>query len=128
MTQRRRLPDLTVADAGRRFIMRPGSRRYLVLSEADVVGEDSAGDGPQAEGPVRVQGLPAGAAGNSRYEIEALERGRATVRLGEREWTFEIRGPRHTPEQTRDDTDAGWGEQGEGYSAQWWQEQRPPHW
>jgi len=33
------------------------------------------------------------------------------------------------PEQTRDDTDAGWGEQRrEGSHDQWLQEQRPPHW
>jgi len=36
---------------------------------------------------------------------------------------------RSKPEQTRDDTDAGWGEQsGEGSHDQWLQEQRPPHW
>jgi hypothetical protein len=33
------------------------------------------------------------------------------------------------PEQTRDDTDAGWGErQQEGSHDQWLREQRPPHW
>jgi hypothetical protein len=33
------------------------------------------------------------------------------------------------PEQTRDDTDAGWGErQHEGSHDQWLREQRPPHW
>jgi REase_MTES_1575/AAA domain/Protein of unknown function (DUF4011) len=33
------------------------------------------------------------------------------------------------PEQTRDDTDAGWGERpNEGSHDQWLQEQRPPHW
>jgi Mrp family chromosome partitioning ATPase len=33
------------------------------------------------------------------------------------------------PEQTRDDTDAGWGERSnEGSHDQWLQEQRPPHW
>jgi hypothetical protein len=32
-------------------------------------------------------------------------------------------------EQTRDDTDAGWGERpNEGAHDQWLQEQRPPHW
>ncbi len=36
---------------------------------------------------------------------------------------------RSKPEQTRDDTDAGWGEQSsEGSHDQWLQEQRPPHW
>jgi len=34
-----------------------------------------------------------------------------------------------TLEQTRDDTDAGWGERpSEGSHDQWLQEQRPPHW
>ena len=33
------------------------------------------------------------------------------------------------PEQTRDDTDAGWGERpDEGAHDQWLQDQRPPHW
>ena len=36
---------------------------------------------------------------------------------------------RSKPEQTRDDTDAGWGERSsEGSHDQWLQEQRPPHW
>ena len=36
---------------------------------------------------------------------------------------------RSKPEQTRDDTDAGWGERpDEGAHDQWLQEQRPPHW
>lgn len=36
---------------------------------------------------------------------------------------------RSKPEQTRDDTDADWGEQSsEGSHDQWLQEQRPPHW
>lgn len=33
------------------------------------------------------------------------------------------------PEQTRDDTDAGWGERrDESGHDRWLQEQRPPHW
>jgi hypothetical protein len=33
------------------------------------------------------------------------------------------------PEQTRDDTDAGWGERrDEGAQDQWLRDQRPPHW
>jgi len=36
---------------------------------------------------------------------------------------------RSKPEQTQDDTDAGWGERSsEGSHDQWLQEQRPPHW
>ena len=36
---------------------------------------------------------------------------------------------RHTPEQTRDDTDAGWGEWSDGDAHErWLREQRPPHW
>ncbi|WP_156465268.1 hypothetical protein [Knoellia sp. Soil729] len=32
-------------------------------------------------------------------------------------------------EQSRDDTDEGWGERGEGdASARWLRENRPPHW
>ncbi len=32
------------------------------------------------------------------------------------------------PAQTRDDTDAGWGERPETGHDRWLQEQRPPHW
>ncbi|MFC7486294.1 hypothetical protein ACOCJ7_13690 [Knoellia sp. CPCC 206453] len=39
---------------------------------------------------------------------------------------------RHTPkkvEQTKDDTDVGWGERGDDdASARWLRENRPPHW
>ncbi|WP_168581190.1 hypothetical protein [Gephyromycinifex aptenodytis] len=39
------------------------------------------------------------------------------------------RGVRSGPEQTRDDTDAGWGEwREESEHERWLQEQRPPHW
>lgn len=31
-------------------------------------------------------------------------------------------------EQTRDDTDEGWGERGDDTSARWLRENRPPHW
>jgi hypothetical protein len=41
-------------------------------------------------------------------------------------------GTRHTPkkvEQTKDDTDLGWGERGDDdASARWLRENRPPHW
>ncbi|GAA4112105.1 hypothetical protein GCM10022415_06640 [Knoellia locipacati] len=41
-------------------------------------------------------------------------------------------GGRHTPrraEQTKDDTDEGWGEPGDDdASARWLRENRPPHW
>ncbi len=37
--------------------------------------------------------------------------------------------PRVPPEQTRDDTDAGWGEPvDESAHDRWLREQRPPHW
>lgn len=37
--------------------------------------------------------------------------------------------PRRPPEQTRDDTDIGWGERGdESEHERWLLEQRPPHW
>ncbi|HEY2670395.1 MAG TPA: hypothetical protein VGJ07_08475 [Rugosimonospora sp.] len=32
------------------------------------------------------------------------------------------------PEQTRDDTDRGWGEQHAGGNDDWLIEERPPHW
>lgn len=36
---------------------------------------------------------------------------------------------RRTPEQTRDDTDRGWGERpDEDEHDRWLREQRPPHW
>lgn len=31
-------------------------------------------------------------------------------------------------DQTRDDTDAGWGERPQDRTDRWWREQRPPHW
>ncbi|MCE1177893.1 MAG: hypothetical protein LWW86_02505 [Micrococcales bacterium] len=31
-------------------------------------------------------------------------------------------------DQTRDDTDEGWGEQAPGRDAEWYRSQRPPHW
>lgn len=37
--------------------------------------------------------------------------------------------PRRSPEQTRDDTDRGWGERpDESDHDRWLREQRPPHW
>lgn len=63
-----------------------------------------------------------------RYRLEALAPGRATVRLGDAQWRVLVRGPVKPAEQTRDDTDDGWGEDGAGHSRTWWEEQRPPHW
>ncbi len=40
-----------------------------------------------------------------------------------------VTAPRVRPEQTRDDTDAGWGERrDESGHDRWLREQRPPHW
>ncbi|MCA1781829.1 MAG: hypothetical protein LC679_06535, partial [Intrasporangiaceae bacterium] len=63
-----------------------------------------------------------------RYRLEALAAGTATIRSGDVEWRIEVRGPAHTVEQTRDDTDEGWGDAGSRHSRTWWEEQRPPHW
>ena len=60
----------------------------------------------------------------------------ATVAAPQEEQAQEIAGPkvkaaevRLKPEQTRDDTDADWGERSsEGSHDQWLEEQRPPHW
>ena len=60
----------------------------------------------------------------------------ATVAAPHEEQAQEIAGPkvkaaevRSKPEQTRDDTDADWGERSsEGSHDQWLEEQRPPHW
>ena len=80
------------------------------------------------EGPVEVTEDPEPPAGTRRIAITARERGAARVGVGELRWDFEIRGAAHTPEQTRDDTDTGWGEGRAGHSRSWWEEQRPPHW
>lgn len=120
-----RLPDLTPADAGRVFVMRQGSTRLLVVpvgrqdpivSGAAVTlapGDDGRGDGAHSMG---------------RYRVEAVEIGRATIRLGATEWRIVVRGEPRPVEQTRDDTDDGWGERSSGHSRTWWEEQRPPHW
>jgi len=62
--------------------------------------------------------------------------GEAMVPAPRKELVQEVAGPklkaaevRSKPEQTRDDTDADWGERsGEGSHDQWLEEQRPPHW
>lgn len=136
MSSSPRLPDLTAADASRRFVLRPGSTRLLVLgSDAPVVPGEAgpSADGAEVswEGPVEVREQPTRPeepAGMRRFAITACQRGAAVVRVGEMRWEFEIRGAGHTPEQTRDDTDAGWGESRSGHSRSWWEEQRPPHW
>lgn len=125
MTPRPRLPDLTIADAGKRFVMRPGSVRTLLI----LVGSE----GPEAAGPVRVEGPLTDEASRMsgalrRYRVVAVERGSASVTVGETTWSFEVRGPRLVPDQTSDDTDAGWGESHSGHTRAFWDEQRPPHW
>lgn len=140
----RRLPELTPLDAGRTFVMGPGSRRRLVLA-----GDQPA---PVANGAVTVVpfgdshrdnasggGTPvdgtAERAEESRsvFEVTAVGRGSGAVRAGALVWTFEVRGAASADQtrddsQTRDDTDAGWGERSGGHSRSWWEEQRPPHW
>jgi hypothetical protein len=120
-----RLPDLSLADAGRTFVMRPGSVRSLVVPLGPDAPQVTAGpvtlvaeepDGGDWAGTVR------------RYRLEAQAVGTATIRMGEARWQVDIRGPARPAEQTRDDTDAGWGDAGSGHSRDWWEEQRPPHW
>lgn len=108
--------------------MRPGSLRALVLP----VGWPE----PVGHGPVRV--TPEERVGADeraeeapevrRYHVEALERGSGVITAGDARWVIEVRGVRLPPEQTRDDTDDGWGESRGGLSRSWWEEQRPPHW
>ncbi|MGA8046587.1 MAG: hypothetical protein WCA30_10020 [Dermatophilaceae bacterium] len=119
-----RLPDLGPADAGRTFVMRPGSQRMLLLEQASpptVHGED---------GVIRVleQSEREGTHNGCRYRVEAVGSGRVTIRSGEAEWHIEVRGASQPTEQTRDDTDSGWGESESTMSQRWWEEQRPPHW
>jgi hypothetical protein len=118
-----RLPDLSVADAGRTFVMRPGSQRLLVLGATEPA--------PTISGESTVVGLealePDDAAGR-RYRVTALERGRTTITSGEATWHIDVRGAPSPPAQTRDDTDSGWGERDSARSQRWWEEQRPPHW
>ncbi|MBC7308954.1 MAG: hypothetical protein GXY39_00730 [Actinomycetales bacterium] len=122
MTPRPRLSDLTPAEAGSSFVMRPGSLRALVLP----VGWPE----PVGHGPVRVtpEERSEEGAGVRRYRVEALERGSGVIAAGDARWMIEVRGVRLPPEQTRDDTDDGWGESRGGLSRSWWEEQRPPHW
>ena len=134
MTPTPRLSELTVADAGRSFLMRPGSVRHLLVPIE--LGE------PSVSGPVQVTSEARGgsvqdawtdetkaeAMGERRYRVEALRRGGAVPTAGPASWSIAVRGTRNVPEQTRDDTDAGWGERGSGHPRTWWEEQRPPHW
>lgn len=105
--------------------MRPGSQRVLLL-EPQASSPTVRGD----DGVIRVlQQSEAGwTHGGRGYLVEALAPGRATVTSGDAEWHIEVRGGRPAPEQTRDDTDSGWGESDSGMSQRWWEEQRPPHW
>ncbi|KAB7743464.1 hypothetical protein GA707_12635 [Nostocoides sp. F2B08] len=118
------LPDIGLADVGRTFVMRPGSQRVLVLDRAapapTVVGDD---------GVVEVDSEGAGSpAGPRRLRLQAVGSGRVTIRSGDAEWHVEVRRATGPPEQTRDDTDQGWGDGDAGRSQRWWEEQRPPHW
>lgn len=109
--------------------MRPGSERtLLVLAGKDV---------PHADGPIRIEGpISEGsltqanriAGALRRYRVVALERGSATITLGDVQWKFEVRGPRLASDQTSDDTDSGWGENPSGHTRAFWEEQQPPHW
>jgi hypothetical protein len=118
-----RLSDLSVVEAGRTFVMRPGSQRLLVLGATEpaptISGESSV---------VGLEALEPEDAGGRRYRVRALERGRATITSGAAEGHIEVRGTPSSPAQTRDDTDSGWGEHDSGLSQRWWEEQRPPHW
>lgn len=105
--------------------MRPGSHRLLLL--------DGAAARPTVEGETGVVQLgeetqSVRADGRRGYLVQAVGRGRATVRSGDTQWHIEVRGASRKPEQTRDDTDSGWGEDASGRSQRWWEEQRPPHW
>lgn len=123
-----RLPDLTAADAGRRFVLRPGSVRALVLDSVEGEALPELPLEVVVEGPIEVTEDDDAPPGVRRMRIAAHQRGAASVRVGEMRWDFEIRGAAHTPEQTSDDIDAGWGESRSRHSASWWEEQRPPHW
>lgn len=118
------LPDIGIADVGRTFVMRPGSQRALLVDKAmpppRIVGEDGV-----VEVDTEVAGAPDGP---RRLSLRAVRPGHVTIRSGDAEWHIEIRGAAQRPEQTRDDTDHGWGDADSGRSQQWWEEQRPPHW
>lgn len=142
MTPSPRLPDITLADSGRTFVMRPGSARALVLPAPLQAGSgDSDGgqeserqhtDAPVSQGPISLvaesgHGMEhPGAA--QRYRLEALSQGSATIHWGPASWQIEVRGQARSAAQTRDDTDEGWGEVRSGIPRSWWEEQRPPHW
>ena len=104
--------------------MRPGACRVLALTPDDAPEAESA---VQVEGPLRATEIDTPGEGR-RLRIEATGRGPGSVSLAGMRWDFVVRGAAHTPEQTRDDTDAGWGESRSGHSDAFWTEQRPPHW
>ncbi|MDO5504307.1 MAG: hypothetical protein Q4G67_14165 [Actinomycetia bacterium] len=133
MATRARLPDLGPGDSGRTFVLGRGTVRTLVLP-ADADGEDGE---PEASGCVQVSRSDRdgehdrdGGAGVRVYAVRSTAFGPGQVRWGECTWHFIVRGSGSGLARSADDTDAGWGERGgeSSHSAQWWQEQRPPHW
>lgn len=105
--------------------MRPGSVRALVLPSGAPV---PVVDAPSGALRVEREVVRAGEGAVQRYRVAALAVGAATIRVGGDEWRIEVRGAPQSVEQTRDDTDAGWGDAGRAHSRSWWEEQRPPHW
>jgi hypothetical protein len=88
---------------------------------------------PDAERSGSVEGLGAGDSEAGDTEAEALfpapEQAPAPAEEDGRKRRVLRRRPKRAPEQTKDDTDAGWGELFDNSSHdRWLQEQRPPHW
>jgi hypothetical protein len=105
--------------------MPPGSVRSLVVP--------AQGAQPRVvQGPVALTSVdpaaPDAAGAARRYRLEALAAGGATVECGAARWHLLIRGAAEPPEQTRDDTGTGWGDDAHGIPRTWWEDQRPPHW
>lgn len=114
--------------------MRPGSVRILVVPAGAAASEGGEGAeaGPEVVGPVALVPEGSGRSGWAgavrRYRVEALAPGQARIRVAQAQWQIDVRGPARPTEQTRDDTDEGWGDAQRGHSSTWWEEQRPPHW
>ena len=127
-----------VVAAAHRASEKPGAR-------APAPSPDSASTGPAAEVAGRAAAEPAEdtAEGTAEETAKGTDEGTAESRAEDavaepagadqgdeaRKRRLVRRRPKVAPEQTRDDTDAGWGEYADTSAHdRWLQEQRPPHW
>ncbi|HEX5522939.1 MAG TPA: DNA helicase, partial [Pedococcus sp.] len=113
-------PGVRAPDASSAGSASTGPGAELAAAAGAEPAEDAAGDTAEDTGEDTVEGSaedavaePAGAGQGNEARKRRLVRRR----------------PKVAPEQTRDDTDAGWGEFADTSAHdRWLQEQRPPHW